>query len=37
MEHRDWLNRLPRDLAEDIAFRNAARIFGSGGLAELAR
>jgi predicted TIM-barrel fold metal-dependent hydrolase len=34
-EHRAWLRLLPRDLAEAIAFRNAVRLFGSGGRKEL--
>ncbi len=34
-DHRDWLGQLPRDIAEDIAFRNATRLFGGGGLPEL--
>ena len=29
-EHRRWLDQLPRPLAEAIAFRNAARLFGGG-------
>ena len=28
--HRSWLNLLPRDVAEAIAYRNAVRHFGSG-------
>ena len=27
-EHRQWLNRLPRDVAEAVAWRNAVRILG---------
>jgi predicted TIM-barrel fold metal-dependent hydrolase len=34
-EHRHWLDQLPRDLAERIAWRNAVRLFGSGGVKEL--
>src|SRR5262245_26780170 len=34
-EHRQWLMQLPRDLAEAIAYRNAVRVFGAGGRAEL--
>jgi predicted TIM-barrel fold metal-dependent hydrolase len=30
-EHRRWLAHLPQDVAEKIAWRNAARLFGSGG------
>jgi predicted TIM-barrel fold metal-dependent hydrolase len=26
--HRDWLSRLPRDVAEKIAYKNAERLFG---------
>ena len=29
-EHRRWLAQLPRDVAEAIAYRNAAREFGAG-------
>ena len=32
-DHRNWLGQLPRDIAEDIAFRNATRLFGGGGQA----
>ena len=28
-EHREWLRRLPRDVAEKIAYGNADRLFGS--------
>lgn len=34
-EHRGWLQQLPRPLAERIAFRNAAALFGAGNRAEL--
>ncbi len=34
-EHRAWLRLLPREIAEDIAFRNAVRLFGAGGLDRL--
>ena len=27
-EHRNWINQLPREVAEKIAFRNAVRLFG---------
>ena len=27
---RVWLNQLPRDVAEQIAYRNAVRLFGAG-------
>jgi hypothetical protein len=33
--HRAYLTQLPRDLAEKIAFRNALRVFGGGGVKEL--
>ncbi len=29
-EHRNWIRQLPRPVAEAIAFRNAARLFGGG-------
>ena len=29
-EHRRWLAQLPRDVAEAIAWGNAARLFGAG-------
>ncbi|HEX7928029.1 MAG TPA: amidohydrolase family protein [bacterium] len=29
-EHRRWLAHLPKDVAEKIAWRNAARLFGTG-------
>jgi hypothetical protein len=34
--HRQWLSQLPKDVAEAIAWRNAARVFGTGGRKELA-
>jgi hypothetical protein len=34
-EHRRWLSQLPPDAAEAIAWRNAVRLFGSGGLKAL--
>jgi len=33
--HRAWLVQLPTDAAERIAWRNAAALYGDGGLAEL--
>jgi predicted TIM-barrel fold metal-dependent hydrolase len=30
-EHRRWLAHLPQDVAEKLAWRNAARLFGTGG------
>ena len=30
-EHRRWLAQLPPDVAEKLAWRNAARLFGTGG------
>jgi hypothetical protein len=30
-EHRRWLSQLPPDVAERLAWRNAARLFGTGG------
>jgi hypothetical protein len=27
-EHRNWINQLPREVAEKVAFRNAVRLFG---------
>jgi predicted TIM-barrel fold metal-dependent hydrolase len=33
--HRRWLALLPDDLARAIAYRNAVRLFGDGGRAEL--
>lgn len=30
-EHRAWLDLLPRELAEAVAYRNAVRLFGAGG------
>jgi predicted TIM-barrel fold metal-dependent hydrolase len=30
--HRAWLGQLPREAAERIAFRNAVRLFGAGGV-----
>lgn len=30
-EHRRWLAHLPQDVAEKIAWRNATRLFGTGG------
>jgi Amidohydrolase len=35
-EHRRWLAALPRELAEQLAWRNAVRMFGSGGRPEFA-
>lgn len=29
-QHRNWLGQLPPDIASDIAWRNAARLFGAG-------
>lgn len=34
--HRQWLTQLPREVAEAIAWRNAVRVFGSGGRKEFA-
>ncbi len=34
---RTWLDQLPRDVAEKIAFRNAVELFGAGGSLELQR
>lgn len=34
-EHRAWLQQLPREAAERIAYRNAVRLFGAGGAAGL--
>lgn len=34
-EHRAWLAQLPPDVAEAIAYRNAVRLFGDGGVAAL--
>lgn len=34
-EHRRWLGQLPPDIAEAIAFRNAVRLFGDGGVPAL--
>ncbi len=36
-EHRAWLAKLPRRVAEMIAYRNAVRLFGSGGVAGLSK
>lgn len=33
--HRIWLAQLPPDIGEAVAYGNAVRLFGSGGLAEL--
>jgi hypothetical protein len=33
---RNWLNQLPRDVAEKIAYRNAVRLFGAGSDKRLA-
>jgi predicted TIM-barrel fold metal-dependent hydrolase len=35
-DHRRWLMQLPKDVAEAIAWRNAARVFGAGGRQEFA-
>jgi hypothetical protein len=29
-QHRNWLSQLPLDIASDIAWRNATRLFGAG-------
>lgn len=34
-EHRRWLSQLPPDVAEQLAWRNAARLFGTGGRVAL--
>ena len=36
-DHRRWLRLLPEDIAREIAYGNAVRLFGHGGLAALRR
>ena len=34
-DHRRWLARLPAEVARAIAYRNAVRLFGAGGIERL--